>query len=77
MTKVVVPNGDVDTALKKLKIKVAKSGVPSEVKKRKHYKKPGVERRERKEEMKKRGVGSPDIADSITLALYEPKTWLY
>ena len=30
MTKVVVPNGDVDTALKKLKIKVAKSGVPSE-----------------------------------------------
>lgn len=32
---------------------------------------------ERKEEMKKRGVGSPDIADSITLALYEPNTWLY
>ena len=53
MTKVVVPNGDVDTALKKLKIKVAKSGVPSEVKKRKHYKKPGGERRERKEEMKR------------------------
>ena len=42
MTKVVVPNGDVDAALKKLKVKVAKSGVPSEVKKRKHYKKPGV-----------------------------------
>ena len=53
MTKVVVPNGDVDAALKKLKVKVAKSGVPSEVKKRKHYKKPGVERRERKEEMKR------------------------
>ena len=53
MTKVVVPNGDVDTALKKLKVKVAKSGVPSEVKKRKQYKKPGVERRERKEEMKR------------------------
>ena len=53
MTKVVVPNGDVDAALKKLKVKVAKSGVPSEVKKRKHYKKPGVERRESKEEMKR------------------------
>ena len=53
MTKVVVPNGDVDAALKKIKVKVAKSGVPSEVKKRKHYKKPGVERRERKEEMKR------------------------
>ena len=53
ITKVVVPNGDVDAALKKLKVKVAKSGVPSEVKKRKHYKKPGVERRERKEEMKR------------------------
>ena len=53
MTKVVVTNGDVDAALKKLKVKVAKSGVPSEVKKRKHYKKPGVERREIKEEMKR------------------------
>lgn len=51
MTKVVVPNGDVDTALKKLKIKVAKSGVPSELKKRKHYEKPGVKRREAKKEM--------------------------
>ena len=51
MTKVVVPNGDVDTALKKLKVKVAKSGVPSELKKRKHYEKPGVKRREAKKEM--------------------------
>lgn len=32
---------------------------------------------ESKDDMKKRGVGSPDIADSITLAFYEPKTWLY
>lgn len=32
---------------------------------------------ESKDDMKSRGVGSPDIADSITLALYEPKTWLY
>lgn len=51
MTKVVVPNGDVDAALKKLKVKVAKSGVPSELKKRKHYEKPGVKRREAKKEM--------------------------
>ena len=53
MTKVVVKDGNVDGALKKWKVKVAKSGVPSEVKKRKHYKKPGVELRERKEEMKR------------------------
>ena len=51
MTKVVVPIGDVDAALKKLKVKVAKSGVPSELKKRKHYEKPGVKRREAKKEM--------------------------
>lgn len=28
---------------------------------------------ERKEEMKKRGLGSPDMADSLALCLYEPK----
>lgn len=32
---------------------------------------------ESKDEMKKRGVGSPDTADSLSLALYEPNTWLY
>lgn len=32
---------------------------------------------ESKDDMKSRGVGSPDIADSITLAFYEPNTWLY
>ncbi len=32
---------------------------------------------ESKEEMKKRGIGSPDTADSLTLAFYEPDTWLY
>ena len=32
---------------------------------------------ESKEEMKKRGLGSPDTADSLSLALYEPNTWLY
>ena len=32
---------------------------------------------ESKEDMKKRGLGSPDTADSLSLALYEPNTWLY
>lgn len=32
---------------------------------------------ESKDEMKKRGVGSPDTADSLSLALYEPNTWVY
>ncbi|MGN1338090.1 MAG: 30S ribosomal protein S21 [Candidatus Coprovivens sp.] len=51
MTKVVVQNGNIDSALKKFKIKVAKSGVPSELKKRKCYDKPGVKKREAKKEM--------------------------
>ncbi|MEG0794428.1 MAG: 30S ribosomal protein S21 [Bacilli bacterium] len=50
MTKVVVQNGDVDLALRKFKTKVARSGVPSEIKKRKHYEKPGVKRRNKVEE---------------------------
>lgn len=32
---------------------------------------------ESKDEMKSRNVGSPDIADSVTLAFYEPNTWIY
>lgn len=32
---------------------------------------------ESKEDMKKRGLGSPDTADSLSLALYEPDMWLY
>lgn len=32
---------------------------------------------ESKDDMKKRGLGSPDTADSLSLALYEPDTWLY
>ena len=40
MTKVEVRNGNVDNALKRFKIKVARSGVPSELKKQK--KKMGV-----------------------------------
>lgn len=51
MTKVVVQNGNIDSALKKFKIKVAKSGIPSELKKRKCYDKPGVRKREAKKEM--------------------------
>lgn len=50
MTKVVVANGNIDGALKKLKVKVARSGVPSELKKHKCYTKPGVKRREEKKE---------------------------
>ena len=52
MTKVMV-NGNLDGALKKFKAKVAKSGVPSELKKRKFYKKPGVLKREQAEEARK------------------------
>ena len=51
MTKVVVSNGNIDGALKKFKVKVARSGVPSELKKRKHYEKPGVKKRNEKKEM--------------------------
>lgn len=50
MTKVEVSNGNVDSALRKFKMKVARSGVPSELKKRKHYEKPGVKRRAEKKE---------------------------
>jgi small subunit ribosomal protein S21 len=48
LTKVVVRNGNIDGALKKFKQKVAKSGLPSECKKREHYSKPGIQRREAK-----------------------------
>ncbi len=53
MTHVSVKNGNVDGALRIFKQKFAKSGVPSEIKKRKHYDKPGVKRRkELKENIK-------------------------
>ena len=48
MTKVVVRNGNIDGALKKFKKKKKKSGLPSECKKREHYSKPGIQRREAK-----------------------------
>ena len=51
MTKVVVQNGNIDGALRKFKMKVAKSGVPSELKKHKCYEKPGVRRRNELKEM--------------------------
>ncbi len=50
MTKVVVKDGNVEGALKRFKTGVAKSGVLSELKKKKHYVKPGDRRRLKKEE---------------------------
>ncbi len=50
MTSVQVKDGNIDLALKRFKQKVAKSGLPSEVKKRQNYDKPGVKRRKAKEE---------------------------
>lgn len=50
MTRVVVKDGDIDSAWRAFKVKFARSGVPSEVKKHKEYKKPGVVRKEKKQE---------------------------
>ena len=48
MTKTIVKNGNVENALKRFKQQVVKSGTLSEFKKREHYSKPGVLRREAK-----------------------------
>ena len=48
MTKTIVKNGNVENSLKSFKQQVAKSGTLSEFKKREHYSKPGVLRREAK-----------------------------
>jgi small subunit ribosomal protein S21 len=48
MTKVIVRNGNFEGAFKRFKNDSAKSGVFSEYKKREHYTKPGVEKREAK-----------------------------
>ena len=48
MSTVVVKNGNVDGALKVFKQRNAKDGLLKEVKKREHYSKPGVKRREAK-----------------------------
>lgn len=53
MTHVVVKNGNIDGALKKFKQKVARSGIPSEVRERRHYEKPGIKRRKKLVEAKK------------------------
>ena len=50
MITVQVKNGNVDGALKKFKQRVAKSGLPSEVKKKQAFDKPGVQRRNAKKE---------------------------
>lgn len=50
MTYVEVKDGNIEGALKRFKIKVQRSGIPSEMKKRKEYTKPGVKRREAKKE---------------------------
>ena len=47
-TQVTVKNGNLDMALRKFKQKVARDGIPSEVKKREAYDKPGIKRREAK-----------------------------
>lgn len=50
MTRVEVKDGNVEGALKKFKVKVQRSGIPSEMKKRKEYAKPGVKKRAAKKE---------------------------
>lgn len=48
MSKTIVKNGNVENALKRFKQQVAKSGTLSEFKKKEHYSKPGILRREAK-----------------------------
>ena len=50
MTRVEVKDGNVEGALKRFKMKVQRSGGPTEMKKRKEYAKPGIVRREAKKE---------------------------
>ena len=50
MITVQVKNGNVDGALQKFNQRVAKSGLPSEVKKKQAFDKPGVQRRNAKKE---------------------------
>ncbi len=53
MTHVEVKDGNVEGALKRFKMKFQRSGIPSELKKRKEYSKPGVRRREAEKEARK------------------------
>lgn len=50
MITVPVKNGNVDGALKRFKQKVAKSGLPSEVKRKQAYETPGEQRRNARKE---------------------------
>ena len=54
MITVQVKNGELDKALRKFKQRVAKSGLPSEVKKKREYIKPGVEKRNAKKEAQRK-----------------------
>lgn len=47
-------NESLDSALRRFKRDLAKSGILAEVKKRKHYEKPGVKRRKKAEAARKR-----------------------
>ena len=47
-------NESLDSALRRFKRDLGKSGVLAEVKKRKHYEKPGVKRRKKAEAARKR-----------------------
>ena len=49
MTQVAV-KGNLDGALKRFKQKCSRDGIPSEVKKRKFYSKPGIVKREEKKQ---------------------------
>jgi ribosomal protein S21 len=49
MTEVSV-KGNLDGALKRFKVKVSRDGIPSEIKKRKFYSKPGIIKREEKKQ---------------------------
>ncbi len=51
MAKITVKDGNIDAALRKLKVSVAKSGVPSKLKEKRYAEKPGVKTRREKEEM--------------------------
>ena len=50
MTKVIVRNGNVDSALRTFKQKTVKEGLLKEVRKKESYMKPGEKRREAKKE---------------------------
>ena len=52
--EVVVYDNDVEKALKVLKNKMANEGIPTEIKKRRHYKKPSDIKREKRRETERK-----------------------